>query len=179
MYLYIFRGGGLAIPREKRTEILINKSLDLYGEEMKITFSNKKRQIVKEPRGKPYFKENPLCFSVSHTKNLWAFIIDQENIGLDIQEVRPARIKAVASRYFTLNEQEYIEKNQEEAFFQIWTRKEAYGKYTGKGITSDLKEFDTLEDNEHMKFIDLDIAPGIKAACCMREEKKIWIREIS
>ena len=47
----------------------------------------------------------------------------------------------LAGRYFSKEEQEYLKftDDKDVNFTRIWTSKEAYGKFTGKGITDGLK----------------------------------------
>ena len=62
------------------------------------------------------------------------------SIGIDIECVREYDEK-LAERFFTREEQDYLKYSgaQDENFTRIWTSKEAYGKYTGGGITDGLK----------------------------------------
>lgn len=54
----------------------------------------------------------------------------------------------VAKRYFTEREQKYIFDSQDKdiAFYYIWTRKEAYLKKTGDGLSKKLISFEVLGD---------------------------------
>ena len=44
---------------------------------------------------------------------------------------------------FTENEQKYVGKDKIR-FLEIWTKKEAYSKFTGKGISEKFSSFDVL-----------------------------------
>ena len=62
------------------------------------------------------------------------------SIGVDIEKLR-SYDERIAERFFSKEEQEYLKHTDEkdENFTRIWTSKEAYGKFTGKGITDGLK----------------------------------------
>lgn len=177
MYLYVYEGYRGGKGGQQRTEDLVRRATKLYMKEEQFPekFSD---QILRAERGKPYFKECSIEFSVSHTSDLWVCLMDSEPVGVDVQVIRKCRSEQVARRYYTGEEQAYIRTEGEQAFFQIWTRKEAYAKYTGRGLTEDIKDFSTLQESS-VKFVDFDIREGIKGSCCMRRKKELWIRKIT
>jgi 4'-phosphopantetheinyl transferase len=85
-------------------------------------------------------------FNLAHSAKMVAMAVTLENeIGLDVEKVgRP--ILDIAKRYFTPGEQEYISgfppELQNEAAYRIWTRKEAYLKAKGVGLSMPLESFD-------------------------------------
>jgi len=95
--------------------------------------------------GKPFIKNIPYHFSVSHSGNFIAFSLSGNPVGVDIERFRKPRLR-VAERFFTQNEYHYIIKseNPETEFYNIWTKKEAYIKMLGTGLSKSLKSFDVL-----------------------------------
>ena len=68
------------------------------------------------------------------------------HIGVDIERVRPAvAAEAVAEQFFSPREIAALRAlppaQQIEAFFNCWTRKEAYVKATGQGLTPEFQKF--------------------------------------
>ena len=103
--------------------------------------------IEKSKYGKPHLAGYPnFHFNISHTDNAIAVAFSDEQIGVDIERIRTPEFK-IAERFFTLREQTYISSSQdpEQAFYEVWTRKEAYLKYCGTGITISLKSFDVYD----------------------------------
>lgn len=95
----------------------------------------------KTSNGKPFLKNYPdFHFNISHSNNLIAIAIDNSQIGIDIEKIREVNLK-LANRHFCENEINFINSNNER-FFEIWTKKEAYLKQTGKGIIGNLNKFD-------------------------------------
>lgn len=87
--------------------------------------------------GKPYLVSHPdFHFNVSHTGSHCICAVSDEPVGVDMEAVRPIRHQRLAERYFTEAELEdyYALGGDEDAFFTMWTRKEALGKLTGYGL---------------------------------------------
>ena len=76
---------------------------------------------------------------------------DIHPVGVDVESVRPDRL-AVAARFFAPEEQEMLRWSAKEAqdtvFARIWTRKEAYLKYTGEGLSHPLSTFSPASPDE-------------------------------
>ena len=93
-------------------------------------------------RGKPYLPGGP-SFNVSHSGDaLVVAVAEKGRLGVDVEHVRPVRRRTrVAARRFTPAEQEWIAATDDgvsadEAFFRIWTRKEAFAKAFGRGLSA-------------------------------------------
>lgn len=95
--------------------------------------------------GKPYIENVNLKFSISHSGSIAVCAISDKPVGIDIEMIRDANIN-VARKVFTPDEQMYVFEKWSLAqlrFFEIWTRKEAYVKMLGRGI-SYFPEFSTM-----------------------------------
>lgn len=107
------------------------------------------------PQGKPYLKDYPdVHFSLSHSGNLAVLAISDVEVGIDVQEHRGYNEK-IAGRFYHEEEIKLLETvsdsvEREILFYKIWTCKEGYIKYTGKGMGQDLKSFYC---NTHTGFI--------------------------
>ena len=94
--------------------------------------------ILKTEHGKPYFRDLPIKFSVSHSGGMVILAASDKEIGADVQRVNPRSVR-VAERFFTEKENAYV-SGDSARFFEIWTKKEAYAKWHGEGLaaTSDV-----------------------------------------
>jgi len=101
------------------------------------------------PRGKPRlaFPESRLEFNLAHSGKFaaYAFAVGCEP-GVDIEEVRHiSEQENIVSRFFSREEcEEWMALDaaeRDEAFFRCWTRKEAYIKAVGDGLSMPLDSF--------------------------------------
>ena len=122
---------------EEIREMLIKSAAWFYGVP-KATLDNIK--ICRTSKGKPYFERIDIHFSISHSNNLWSCLVGPSNCGLDVQYIRPCNFKKIAGRFFSENENKYVEKKGIKGFFEIWAAREAYGKYTGQGFFGTMPE---------------------------------------
>jgi 4'-phosphopantetheinyl transferase len=102
--------------------------------------------------GKPYLVDSdhisPVEFNLSHSEGVvvLAFTKDRR-VGVDIEYVgRNFDFEEIAGRFFSLAEQQMLRNTPREergaGFFRCWTRKEAYIKAIGHGLSQPLSEFD-------------------------------------
>jgi 4'-phosphopantetheinyl transferase len=100
-------------------------------------------------RGKPVLEgESDVCFNVSHTDGLalMAFV-KRRAIGVDVEYLgRNTDAKRLAERFFSERERQALSSlsgdELQAAFFRCWTRKEAYIKAKGDGLSLPLHQFD-------------------------------------
>lgn len=104
--------------------------------------------------GKPYWVELPYYFSLSHSGDLVALAVSEQEIGLDVQKVTGTDWRKLAGRFFAQEEQRELEKLCEiseelgrKEFFRLWCQKESYGKMTGEGLLPYLQKKVTAFDN--------------------------------
>jgi len=93
--------------------------------------------LEKDENGRPHIKENrEIDFSLSHSGGIVACAVSTDGrVGVDIEKITD-KYERVAKRFFSEAEQG-IAKNAED-FVRVWTRKEAYYKFFGKGSLSEL-----------------------------------------
>jgi 4'-phosphopantetheinyl transferase len=99
--------------------------------------------------GKPTLEgDSGLSFNVSHTNGLalMAFV-KQRAIGVDVENMgREVEAERLAERFFSEHERQALRRlggdELQAAFFRCWTRKEAYIKAKGHGLSLPLHQFD-------------------------------------
>jgi 4'-phosphopantetheinyl transferase len=150
------------------------------AQEPAIYSANGKPSLSKE------FHSSQLRFNVSHSGGtvLLAFGLDRE-LGVDVEQIRPDFATGeVAERFFSAKEVSALRSLpvalQAEAFFNCWTRKEAFIKAIGQGLSCPLDRFEvTLAPGEPARLVATSVAdvpvskwsmrslncqPGLKAA---------------
>lgn len=197
MKLYVYTSDAHGGSRDE--EILIKQSIIAYCadsaekvlEKAEIYKLVQDAEIKREKGGKPYIetsekdesgrqqKKRPAEFSVSHSGEFFACLVSDKPVGIDIQEIRDADTCGIAGRFFSEEERKYAEAGGEDAFFDIWVRKEALIKCTGKGLSQGLASFSTVKNGVPADEIELEgefrgkyrlrnieISPVIKCAVC-------------
>ena len=112
-------------------------------------------------RGKPGIANNcsdkRLNFNMAHSKNLllYAFSSKRE-VGIDLEHVRPIpEVAQIVETYFSNKEKKVfsgLPANQQKTFFfQLWSRKEAFLKATGKGLNQPMNSFDVISPDGFMQ----------------------------
>jgi 4'-phosphopantetheinyl transferase len=138
--------------------------------------------------GKPYLAsgQKQLQFNLAHSgEYVLIAIADRRAVGVDVEEIKDDfDAGEIAGNFFSPNEQRDLEmltgRARIEAFFECWTRKEAYVKARGEGLSLPLDQFDvSLRPGEPARLIatrpdpaearrwqlsGLDVADGYKAA---------------
>jgi 4'-phosphopantetheinyl transferase len=134
----------------------------------------------------PQVSEVPLCFNVTHAEDMALYAVARARaIGIDIEAYRQLPdATAIAERFFSPLENRTLRAlpvaEQALAFLRCWTRKEAYIKAQGMGLSLPLNQFSvTLVPGEparllhtnhdpvgagHWALQDLAPAPGYVAA---------------
>ena len=96
--------------------------------------------------GKPFLQNYyQFHFNISHTRNALVVALSDTEVGVDIEKTNSVDYNIV-ERFFTPPEQSYVymHDNQRFAFYDIWTRKEAYIKCIGTGLNTPLCSFDVF-----------------------------------
>jgi 4'-phosphopantetheinyl transferase len=149
--------------------------------------------LVEDERGKPRLGgtcgQGRLRFNVSHSGDLWVCAVAlHREVGVDIERHdRNRHHERLARGYFSAAEREALlalpRAKIPEAFLRCWTRKEAFLKAVGFGITVPLDSFDvTLAPEDppmvvstrfdadaaaRWSLVDLDPGPGYAGALCV------------
>jgi 4'-phosphopantetheinyl transferase len=138
--------------------------------------------------GKPHLAsgQGQLQFNLAHSgEYVLIAIADGRAVGIDVEAIRDDfDIGEIAVHFFSLDERRDLEmltgRARIEAFFECWTRKEAYVKARGEGLSLPLDQFDvSLRAGEPARLIatrpdpaeatrwqlsSLGVADGYKAA---------------
>jgi len=94
----------------------------------------------------------PICFNASHSGGLSVVAVALgREVGVDIEKIRPfPEAESIAERFFTPGERDALRhlsvEDKEPGFFRCWTRKEAYIKARGSGLTFELNRFEVTVD---------------------------------
>lgn len=156
-----------------RYRFQIDSKLSLYAELLVrqqamclLGLDNNEIEFGANNHGKPFLQGHPsFHFNISHTRNAVVAAFSNEEVGIDIEKVESADFEII-NRFFTFSEKNYIlsHENADRAFYEIWTKKEAYIKCIGTGLTKSLKTFNTLDNEKN--YILMYVGEYIISICC-------------
>jgi 4'-phosphopantetheinyl transferase len=115
--------------------------------------------------GHPSGRSPGIEFNLAHSHGLaLCAIATRKRIGIDLEHIRPMPdATQIAARFFSASEQTALEQIPEEsrgdAFFRCWTRKEAFIKAVGQGLSMPLDSFDVSLDPDDARLLRLDGDP--------------------
>lgn len=100
--------------------------------------------------GKPYFANHQdLHFNLSHSGHFAACVFYHKEVGIDVQKIAPvgdALIRKIATEEEASALLQLPKEAKEEAFAKLWTVKESYLKYTGRGLLVSPKRLSLQSD---------------------------------
>lgn len=124
--------------------------------------------LARTPLGKPYLPDYPnLYVNWSHSGNLTLCALSDRPVGVDIEVMRP---RGASLPRYALTPEEYARYQalggDWPAFYTLWTRKEAWCKYTGEGLRRRWGEAPPEEGLHFHTYVGEDW----RAAVCGEEE---------
>lgn len=118
-------------------------------------------EVALSQLGKPYFPECPdVHFNISHSSGAVLVGVSDQEIGVDIERVRPVGQRMMVR---------LAHVTTEEAFFQSWVRREARAKRSGDGIGTIMRSESPLRPGEY--YYELDTFPGYAAGMATRSKE--------
>ena len=147
----------------------INFISDPY-EFTKDKFSDIKIAVSENGKGRIENREG-IFFNISHSKDYCVLALADEEVGVDIQEIKPLKAN-IPKRFFTESDNEYIDKSEEgkiERFTEVWSAKESFAKLTGNGIGEGFATF--YEDFDRMVILDLNTGEAKAGLKCHEIDK--------
>lgn len=118
---------------------------------------------------------NQINFNLSHSRGFMLLAVTRgREVGVDIELIdREFATSEVAERFFSRREILSLRRQpnhlQTQAFFNCWTRKEAYIKARGEGLTLPLDQFDVSLEPTGASLLDNRISPGDSSRWSLQE----------
>lgn len=112
-----------------------------------------------EPHGKPRLDGPGPAFSMTHAGDLVGVAVHTGPVGLDVEQVRPLTDLAAMAAHACAPGETVADTD---AFFRLWTRKEALLKSTGEGLSTPMS--------------DITLAPGGAVRWAGRT---VWLHDLS
>jgi 4'-phosphopantetheinyl transferase len=157
--------------------------------------------LIQAQNGKPALASgqavSSIRFNLSHSYGLILLSVTlYEEVGIDVEFIRAdSTVSDVAARFFSPAENLFLSKlptpERQRGFYQCWTRKEAFLKAVGEGLSDNLSQFEILSSVrrgarkvsgfpaicEKWSVIDLNAGEGFAAALAIKDGRhtvKYW-----
>lgn len=151
--------------------ILLARYLEMEPSELRFCYNS---------HGKPFLPAESggdgLSFNVTHSEGLALFAVTRNReVGVDLERVRPDQVnEEIAKRNFSPMEVARLRalprKLQVKGFFNCWSRKEAYLKARGEGLTISLDQFEvSLAPGEPARLLSVQKEPGAVCRWTLQE----------
>lgn len=177
-------------PKEKRRNVENYKNTSdkmrcIYGEllcrySLYIKYGIDSFDYYFNEYGKPYLLKHALFFNISHSYNRVVCAVGEREMGIDVEKLRAG--KESICKCFTKREQNRLIAITPEKtinyIFKLWTLKESYIKYKGKGLSIPLNSFEILinqekieleKSNEELKLMSYEMGGGYLVSVCSHE----------
>lgn len=135
------------------------------------------KKLAFEPRatgehGKPFFTLIPkIHYNISHSGKYVMCLFAGEEVGIDIQIHKKVNYERILERMVPADMvREILESDDmEKAFFAQWVLREAYIKWTGEGLSRDLRTIPMDKGNYMM----LEMEPGYSGAVWSKDRLEL------
>ncbi len=142
-------------------------------------------ELIYGKYGKPYIRGyKSRQFSLSHSGRYAACGFSSSEIGVDIQE-EIDDFSTLLNSFLSKEEKRRVSdsKNKKESFTEIWSMKESYFKYTGRGIPESPYRYDLCDIKEKLKIENAAIKTvkidSAYLSVCSKEDEKIRLVHLS
>lgn len=138
--------------------ILLGFYLGIKPRQVQFQYGSNGKPVLHES----YSRKADLHFNLAHSKDMAVYAFGHDcDIGIDIEFIRPLLdAEQIAARFFSQRENALLSSLPQEqrriAFFNCWTRKEAYIKALGSGLSQPLDQFAvSLAPGEPARFLHI------------------------
>ncbi|GJM06900.1 MAG: phosphopantetheine-protein transferase [marine bacterium B5-7] len=131
---------------------VLARYLDCHPKEMTFTFNE---------HNKPGLQDQQVQFNLSHTDDVAVLAVTRSClVGVDIEKIDDKRANLdIAKRFFSTREYEQLRGLPDDkfarGFFNVWTRKEAFVKAIGLGLSYSLDQFSVSLEDDNAKLTEL------------------------
>ncbi|HJB15086.1 MAG TPA: 4'-phosphopantetheinyl transferase superfamily protein [Candidatus Blautia excrementipullorum] len=147
----------------KKMEHMIGEKLLEEGLKKEYGLNLKFEPRARGEHGKPFFTLQPkIHYNISHSGKYVVCIFAGEEVGIDIQEHKKVNYEHLLRRMVPPSMMgEILEAGEpDKAFYTQWVLREAYIKWTGEGLSRDLRSIPM----DSGSWLLLDLEPGYSGA---------------
>lgn len=163
---------------------ILARHLSIEPTDIVFTYNSHGRPAVASPA-----EMSGTVFNLSHSANKALYVISGgAPVGVDLERIRSLDFAGISKRFFAPAEADTLASlpasEQSKAFFECWTRKEAFAKALGTGLYLDLAQVEVSlgpgvqprvvrirgseQDAEKWSLHDIEAGEGFKAALAVK-----------
>lgn len=153
---YFERDKNRFIAARAALRAILGRYLNVAADKVQFCYGDRGKPALAQPLAR-----SGLCFNLSHSQELAVCAVTRDReIGVDIEFIRPiTEAEQIAKRYFSVREnasfQALPNSDKQAGFFYHWTRKEAYLKAEGEGLSANCDRFDASVATEEAKMPEI------------------------
>src|SRR5262249_55853952 len=161
------------IAARAAVRVLLGSYLEVSLSDMDIGYTEAGKPILEAS-----LADSRIQFNVSHSDGLILIAFSRSRlVGVDVERMRTdLSIEDLAERFFAAGEWKMLQvlnpEQRRDAFFSLWTKKEAYLKAIGTGIAHGLNTVDLTNElsfpQHHWSILNLPCAGGFAAAVAIQ-----------
>lgn len=112
--------------------------------------------ILVTERGKPYFENSCIHFSISHTKDRVFCVLSHQNVGMDAEKTDRNIDLRLAQKILSPGEKQRLDMqtDKQAALLKLWVLKEAAAKLSGQGLKGYPDHTDFDPDDPRVQVIE-------------------------
>lgn len=112
--------------------------------------------VLVQERGKPYFGEGSVHFSITHTKRRVLCVLAEKPVGIDAEEMDRQIDLRLAEKILSPGERRQYEAAPDKrlALLRFWVLKEALAKCSGEGLRGYPRQTELSLDDPRIKILD-------------------------
>ena len=136
-----------ATPHETGRQLLQQMYIARFGQPLP--------QIVTGARGKPYFADHSVHFSITHTKGHAFCVFSDRPVGIDAEEMDRNIPPKLADKILSASEKARFADTEDKhaALLRLWVLKEADGKCSGYGVNTNPTYTDFSPDDPRIQIL--------------------------
>jgi 4'-phosphopantetheinyl transferase len=151
--------------------MILSSYVGVASGEILFTYGSRGKPGLQRQVGRPAIQ-----FNLAHSHGTAIYAVTQDrSVGVDIESIQADfPVEDVARNFFSVAElaalQALPHTSRTEAFFKCWTRKEAFVKALGDGLSCPLRDFDvSLMPGEPARLLNVGWAPEEASRWCIKD----------
>lgn len=149
-----FKNKVLAYKKWQDSQLSLLGRLLLHHGLQRMGIKHEKKNLNYTLYNKPFLEDITTKFNISHSGEMAVCVLsDQNDVGIDVELIHNINIQDFESQMTKKEWQNILlVEDENQAFFDYWTQKEAVIKANGKGLSIPLKSFEIT--NQRTKIND-------------------------